>query len=118
VTTGRASGVAEAGRATLRVAAGGGRASGVLRFQRTPESRLGPARAFVAVPENEALFVVSFVQPARAENLLAGMFGRIGDVVAGDGGTLFLATRNGERAWDVAGSDDDVIVRLTPRAPR
>jgi len=118
VTTGRASGVAEAGRATLRVAAGGGRASGVLRFQRTPESRLGPARAFVAVPENEALSVVSFVQPARAENLLAGMFGRIGDVVAGDGGTLFLATRNGERAWDVAGSDDDVIVRLTPRAPR
>ena len=54
-------------------------------------------------------------EPARAERLLAGMFGRIGDVVAGDQGTLFLATRNGERTRDAGGAYDDVIVRLTPR---
>jgi len=115
VTEGHASGVADAGRATLRVAAGGGRAAGVLLFQRTPESRFEPARAFVAVPENEALSVVTFAEPARAEDMLAGMFGRIGDVVAGERGTLFLVTRNGQRARDVGGTNDDVVVRLTPR---
>jgi glucose/arabinose dehydrogenase len=115
VTEGYASGVAEAGRATLRVAAGGARVSGVLLFQRTPESRFEPARAFVALPENEALSVVTFAEPVRAEDLLAGMFGRIGDVVAGERGTLFLVTRNGQRARDVGGTNDDVVVRLTPR---
>jgi glucose/arabinose dehydrogenase len=116
VTEGYASGVAEAGRATLRVAAGGARRSGVLLFQRTPESRRGPARALVALPENEALSVVRLAEPVRAEDLLAGMFGRIGDVVAGDGGTLFLATKNAERARNAAGTNDDVVVRLTSRA--
>ena len=115
VTEGYASGVAEAGGAALRVAAGGWRAMGALRFQRTPESRLQPARAFVAVPENEALSVVTFAEPVRMENVLAGMFGRVGDVVTGDGGTLFLATRNGERVWGVGGTNGDVVVRLTPR---
>jgi hypothetical protein len=54
-------------------------------------------------------------EPARAERLLAGMFGRIGDVAAGEMGTLFLATRNGERTRDAGGTYDDVIVRLTPQ---
>jgi hypothetical protein len=55
------------------------------------------ALAFLAVPENEALNVVTFAEPVRVQNLLAGKFGQIGDVVAGDRGTLCLATRNGER---------------------
>jgi len=75
-----------------------------------------PYRLPVLRCADEALGFVGFAEPVRAKNLLAGMFGRIGDVVAGDGGTLFLATRNGERAWDVAGTNDDVVVRLTPRA--
>jgi hypothetical protein len=111
-----ASSAAEAGRATLRIAAGGERMSGSLRFQRTSEGRRGPARAFVAVPENEALSIVSLAQQVRVENLLAGMFGRIGDVAAGEGGTLFLVTRNAERAGDAGGTRDDLVVRLTPRA--
>jgi len=55
------------------------------------------------VPENEALNVVRLAEPARVEGLFTGMFGRIGDVVAGDGGSLFLATRNGERVLGVGG---------------
>ena len=118
VAEGRASGVAEAetDATTLRVAAGSQRAPGVLRFQRSPEGRPRPIRAFVAVRENEALTVVTFTEPPRAETLLAGMFGRIGDVVAGSGGTLFLATRNAESASEAGGAKDDVIVRLVPRA--
>ena len=111
-----ASSAAGAERATLPVTAGGGLTSGALRFQRTPEGRLEPALAFVAVPANEALTVVRLSDPPRTERLLAGMFGRIGDVVAGSGGALFLATRNGERTRDAGGTYDDVIVRLTPRA--
>ena len=116
VTEGPASGVARAGRATLRVEAGGGLRSGGLLFQRMPESQHQPARAFVAIPENEALGVVILTEPVREEDLLAGMFGRIGDVVAGDGGTLFLATRNAGRAGPGDATRDDVVVRLTPRA--
>jgi len=75
-----------------------------------------PYRLPVLRCADEALGFVGFAEPVRAKNLLAGMFGRIGGVAAGDGGTLFPATRNGERAWDVAGTNDDVVVRLTPRA--
>ena len=70
----------------------------------------------MAVPANEALTVVRFAEPPRAERLVTEMFGRIGDAVAGSGGALFLATRNGERTRDAGGTYDDVIVRLTPRA--
>ena len=70
------------------------------------------------MPANEALTVVRLTEPARAESLLAGMLGRIGDVVAGDRGTLFLATRNGKRTRDAGGAYDDVIVRFTRPARR
>ena len=56
LTPGGASGVAEAGRATMRIAEDGGResgrgetAAGVLRFERLPDSRVGSARAFVGL---------------------------------------------------------------------
>ena len=114
----QASFAGEASRTKLRLAPGGGRGSGVLLFQRLSESRTGPARAFLALSQVEGLRVVTMAEPVRAEGLLAGIVGRIGDMVAGEGGALFLATRNGDRAVfrGVETGGDDLVVRLTPRA--
>jgi glucose/arabinose dehydrogenase len=48
-------------------------------------------------------------------NLDAGMSDRVGDVVAGDGGTLFVATSNG-LVGGAPGMANDVVVRLKPVA--
>ena len=111
-----ASGAAEGGDVRLRLEAGGGRASGALRFQRVRESQLDPVRAFVAVPGNEELGVLTFIDPVRKGDLLTGLLGRVGDIVEGDGATLYLATRNGDAARGGEGSTGDVVVRLTRRA--
>jgi hypothetical protein len=114
---------AEAGRTTLRIAAGGGgesgrgrRAAGVLLFDRTPVGRDGSARAFVGLPGLDVLSVVTFAEPSRTDYLRGGMFGPISDLVAGGGGTLYLAAQGGETAAGASGASGGVLVRLSPRA--
>ena len=55
--------------------------------------------------------------PILPEGLLAGVPDRVGDVVLGSRGVVFLATNNAGRAGASGASGEDVIVRLTPRAP-
>ena len=114
---------AEAGRSMVRIAAGGGReadrgrtAAGVLRFERVPERRERPVKAFVGFPGLDALTVVTFAEPSRIAHLLGGMFGPIDDVVAGDDGALYLAAKRAEAAGGVGGTSGGVVVRLIPRA--
>ena len=113
---------AEAGRATLGIAAGGGReagrdrtATGVFRFERVPEGRERPSSAFVGLPGLDALTIVTFAEPSRSEHLLGGMFGPIDDIVAGNDGALYLAAQRAEAAGGVGGASGGVVVRLNPR---
>jgi hypothetical protein len=80
---------------------GTGAAAGTLLVQPTPDDVLA-ARAISAA---------RLALPARSWG--DGMADRVGDVVAGEGGTLFVATSNGvvDRA---AGLAADVVVRLKP----
>ena len=107
---------AEDGGTLLCAPAGTGREMGALRFQGAPEEGGGFVSAFITVPGNDALSVVTFAEPVSTAPLLAGMFGRLGDMATGAGGTLFLVTRNGERAAEAGGTTGDLLVRLTPRA--
>jgi hypothetical protein len=68
--------------------------------------------AFVALPENESLWLLTSGVASPPEVLVRRALGRIGDIVAGPG-TLWLATRN----RDGGGTDpaDDLVIRLTPR---
>ncbi|MFO7693604.1 MAG: PQQ-dependent sugar dehydrogenase [Vicinamibacterales bacterium] len=123
LTASGASAGTEAGRVALPIAtAGGGEAgsaqatSGVLRFERAPEGRGELARAFVGLPDLDALTVVKLAQPLRTERLLGGIFGPIGDIVTGDDGALYLAARSGATAAGAGGAGDGVVVRLSPKA--
>jgi len=123
LTASGASADAEAGRATLRIAADGGReggrdrtAAGVLRFERTPVDRGESARAFVGLPGLDALTVVAFAEPSRIEHLLGGIFGPLDDIVAGDDGALYVAAQGGETAGGASSASGGVLVRLSPRA--
>jgi hypothetical protein len=121
---------AEAGRAALPIAAygsseaGGAPATaGALRFERMSKSRARPSRAFVGFPGLDALTVVTFAEPTRVEHLVGGMIGPISDLVAADGGTLYLAAQGRPAVRRASAADagavraaDGVVIRLTPRS--
>jgi hypothetical protein len=92
----------------LRVREGVGSAAGTLLLQSAPSdllAALGGTRA-------EALKgIARLALPVQADGKSPD---RIGDVVAGDGGTLFVAMNNGLLAGGAAGADSDVVVRLRP----
>ncbi len=119
ITAGRPSGVVGVGadRVRLRMTERAGRSSGALTLQRAETAALDElARAFVAAPENQSPGMVRLTLPILSGSLLGGVPDRIGDIVAGSGGTLFLATNNAGQAGGVGVDGEDVIVRLTPRA--
>lgn len=93
---------------------GRGPTPGGLLFEHVTAARDETPIALVAMPDNEALWRVRPGRPGESEVLLAGAFGRIGDIVQADGGRLFISTRNRDGRGR-AEADDDVIVRLTPR---
>jgi glucose/arabinose dehydrogenase len=95
-----------------RLALGPAHTPGGLLFYRPRAG--GPATAFVALPDSERLLRVSLGEPARTDVLLRDAVGRIGDIVQGDAGVLFIATRNRDGRGNVR-DDDDLVVRLTPR---
>jgi hypothetical protein len=57
----------------------------------------------------EASGTIRLAMPILAESLLAGMSGRISDVVAAGGGTLYLATDSAEQQGGDASTGSDVV---------
>ena len=94
--------------ASLRVREGIGASAGTLLLQSAPGDllvALGGTRA-------DALKgIARLAMPVRAGG---GSSDRVGDVVVGDGGTLFVATSNGLPANTAVGAASDVVVRLRP----
>ena len=108
---------AVAERVGLWTTAGGLRSSGALVVQPAAVTTLLPlVRALVAAaPENGAPRTVRLTVPVLVGNELNGVLDLVGDAVAGNGGTLFLATNNAGRTGNAEAVAEDVIVRLTPR---
>jgi hypothetical protein len=97
--------------ARLRVREGGDGAASTLLLQSAADNRL-VAQALVTSRGDGSRGLARLALPAQGER---GTLDRIGDVVAGDGGTLFLATQNAP-----AGAENtaiDVVVRLRPTPP-
>jgi DMSO/TMAO reductase YedYZ molybdopterin-dependent catalytic subunit len=95
--------------ARLRIREGTGTAAGTLLHHSAPDDLL-VAQALLGARADGSRGIARLALPAQADD---GLSDRIGDVVAGDGGTLFAATNN----VDPGGASDagrDVVVRLRP----
>lgn len=99
--------VMAAGTARLRLREGTGAAAGTLLHQSAPDDLL-VAQALVGTRADGSRGLARLALPAQADS---GWSDRIGDIVAGDGGTLFAATHN---AGGVSDAGSDVVVRLRP----
>ena len=60
----------------------------------------------------ESVGVLRLVMPVLAESVLAGVAGRITDIVPAGGGALYVTTNDGGGRSD----GGDAVLRLTPRA--
>jgi len=98
-----------AGTARLRVWEGTGTAAGTLLHHSTADDLL-VAQALVSARADGSKGVARLALPAQADD---GLSARIGDLVAGDAGTLFAVTSNGV-VDGAAGTASDVVVRLKP----
>ena len=114
VGPGRGFGASNIPSPTPRLDAGSAFAPGGLLFRREGATGAQRSTAWVALPDNESLWRVSPGDATRTEVLLPHALGRIGAIVQGEGGVVFVATRNRDGWGDVA-AEDDLIVRLTPR---
>jgi hypothetical protein len=95
--------------ARLRISEGLGTAAGTLFLQPAPDNLL-VAQALVGTRADGSKGLARLALPVQKAG---GMSDRIGDVVAGDGGTLFAVTSNALPGVD-AGAASDVVVRLRP----
>ena len=93
----------------LRVREGAGASAGTLLVQPAPDELLA-ARAFVGTRADGSKGIARLALPVQAATRISD---RLGDVVAGNGGTLFVTTSNGLAAG-ARGGADDVVIRLTP----
>ena len=93
--------------APIRVREGTGAAAGTLLLQSAPDDLL-VARAFVGTRSDGSGGMARLTLPLQAAERMSD---RIGDVVAGANGTLFVTTSN---AVDPNSTSADVVVRLTP----
>jgi hypothetical protein len=84
-------------------------------FRRDGPTDASPPAAWIALPDNQALWRVPLASPAEAEVLLPDALGRIGAIAQGAGGTVFVATHNRD-GRGTAAAEDDLVLRLTPRA--
>jgi glucose/arabinose dehydrogenase len=106
--------VGSTGRPVLRMTEGRG-ASGALVIPETQAGTLEWSSAFAEGLDYEASGTIRLAMPILAESLLAGMSGRISDVVAAGGGTLYLATDGAGQQGGDASTGSDVVVRLRAR---
>ena len=95
--------------ASIRVREGAGAAAGTLLLQSAPDDLL-VARAFVGTRSDGSSGMARLALPVQAAGRMSD---RIGDVVAGENGTLFVTTSNG-LVGGASGAANDVVVRLTP----
>jgi glucose/arabinose dehydrogenase len=101
----------------LRVREGSGTAAGTLLLQSAPDDLL-VAQALLGTRADGLKGLARLALPVQATGQDGGISDRVGDVVAGESGTLFVATSNGLVGGDSAAAAD-VVVRLTPvRAAR
>ena len=98
--------------AGLRIREGIGTSAGTLFLQPTPDDAL-VARALVSTRADGSKGVARLAMPVQTAREIGD---RIVDVVAGDGGTLFVATSNALPGS--TGAASDVVVRLRPVARR
>jgi len=101
------------GEAAVRALEGQGRAR-VMRAEapaiRAREGAGSAAGTLLVESAPNDLLVARLALPVQTVD---GFSDRVGDIVAGEGGTLFVVTNNG-LVNGVAGSASDVVVRLTP----
>jgi glucose/arabinose dehydrogenase len=97
----------------LRVREGEGAAAGTLLLESgsAPDEML-VAQTLLGTRADGSRGLARMALPLQSAT--GGMSDRVGDVVAGDGGTLFVVTSNGLLGGDVAATASDVIVRLRP----
>jgi len=93
----------------LRIREGAGASAGTLLVQPAPDELLA-ARAFVGTRADGSKGMARLAFPLQRTDRISD---RLGDVVAGNGGTLFVTTSNG-LVGGAPGGADDVVVRLTP----
>jgi hypothetical protein len=95
---------------TLIASEGIGVAAGTLLVQPEPDG-LALARELLGARSDGTKGLARLALPAR--NVADGMSDRVGDIVAGEGGMLFVATSNG-LVDGAPGVANDVVVRLRP----
>ena len=88
---------------------GTGATAGTLFLQTAPDDML-VAQALLATRADGSKGLARLALPLQATG---GLTDRVGDVVAGEGGTLFAVTSNG-LVGGAAGAASDVVVRLKP----
>ena len=98
--------------ARLLVREGMGAAAGALLLQSAPDARL-VAQALVGTRADGSKGMARLALPVQAAGRSGGLSDRIGDVVAGDGGTLFVVTSNNLPGVEAAAASN-VVVRLRP----
>ena len=92
--------------ARIRMREGAGESAGTLLVALAPDE-LRTARAFVGTRPDGSNGIARLALPVQAAGRMSD---RLGDVVVGHGGTLFVATSNGLQP----GVASDVVMRLTP----
>jgi glucose/arabinose dehydrogenase len=111
---GRGFGASDTPSPSSHLDAGSAFAPGGLLFRQEGPAGAQRSTAWVALPDNESLWRVTPGDATQTEVLLPHALGRIGAIVQGENGVVFVATRNRDGWGDVA-AEDDLIVRLTPR---
>jgi hypothetical protein len=94
----------------LRAYEGTGPAEGTLLVQSAPDDLL-VAQAILGIRADGSKGLARLALPAQTVD--AGTADRVGDIVAGEGGTLFVVTNNG-LVDGAPGTASDVVVRLKP----
>ncbi len=111
------SGGDDPGHAVLRMAVGRTPSSRALLLEEAPVRGLEWSRAFTAGLDYNAAGVIRLMVPILAEGLLTGISGRIGDVAAVGGGTVYLAASDTDASQGAAADGSDVVLRLRLREP-
>lgn len=111
------SGGDDPGHSVLRMAVGRTPSSGGLMLEEAPVRGLEWSRAFATGLDYNVAGVIRLVVPILAESLLTGISGRISDVSAVGGGTLYLAASGTDASQGAAAGAGDVVLRLRLREP-
>lgn len=113
--TGGGGGADDPGHAVLRMGESRASSARALVFQDAATSVVGWPGPFTAGLDPAAAGVIRLLVPVLADSLLTGISGRITDVVAAGGGTLFLAASSDKAPAGGSADTGDVVMRLRLR---